>query len=81
MCNLAGGWPRSQQAPVARKRFCIEDWALPWSRKGIAGALVRAIMRTQAAVLPAARSTCRSSRKDYPQFAEFTQHQTLAYEA
>lgn len=33
-------------------------------------------MRMQAAVL-----TCRRSRKDYPQFAELTRYQTLAYEA
>jgi hypothetical protein len=45
------------------------------------GALVRAIMRTQGAVLRAAGRTCRRSRKDYPQFAEFPQYQTLAYEA
>ena len=41
------------------------------------GALVRAIMRTQAAVLRAAGSTCQRSQKDYPQFAEFTQIRRL----
>jgi hypothetical protein len=77
MCNLTGGWPRSQQAPVARKRLCNEDWALLWSRKGIARRpwrAGRAIMRTQAAVLRGAGSTCQRSQKDYPQFAEFTQY-------
>ena len=48
MCNLAGGWPRSQQAPVARKRLCNEDWALLWSRKGIAAAPWRAGPRNYA---------------------------------
>ena len=79
--SLEGGREASKR--LWRERDSAMKTGLLWSRKGIAGALVRAIaiMRTQAAVLRAAGSTCRRSQKDYPQFAEFTQHQTLAYEA
>jgi hypothetical protein len=41
-CNVAGGWPRSKQAPMAQERFCNEDYALLWSEEGIAAAPWRA---------------------------------------
>jgi hypothetical protein len=67
MCDVVGGWPRSKQAPVARKRFCNELGAAQVSR----GHRCRPLARWSAQLCARRRRSCApSGARSSPAFRE-----------